>query len=130
MRAFKVVITLVGLFIVATGVLEVALGPRALPGAETATPSADSNYRFFAVSWLALGVLLLAKRTDELVIRFVSATVFVGGLARFVSLAQAGQPQPMIYALLAVELVAPPLLVLWHRRLTRPAVGEALSSTS
>jgi hypothetical protein len=49
--------------------------------------------------------------------------VFAGGIARLVSLAQAGTPQPMIYALLAVELVAPPLLVLWHHRLTRAVVA-------
>ncbi|TWP47491.1 DUF4345 domain-containing protein [Lentzea tibetensis] len=123
MKAFKVVIIAAGLFIVATGLLEVVLGPAALPGNESATPSADSNYRFFAVSWLALGLVLLSAvpkvREAKLVVRGVSAVVFAGGIARLISLVAAGTPHPMIFGLLGVELVVPPLLVGWHNRLIR-----------
>lgn len=121
MRAFKVVIAITGLFIAITGLMEMVLGPAALPGDEHATPSADSNYRFFAASWLAVGVALLTtiKNNSQVIIRAVAATVFAGGLARLISLATAGAPQAMIYGLLTIELVVPPLLVLWHHRLVK-----------
>jgi hypothetical protein len=122
MNAFRVVLVVVGLFIAGTGLLEAVVGPALLPGDQQATASVDSNYRFFAVSWMALGVALLmaVNKIEEStnVIRGVSAVVFAGGIVRIISLVVDGEPHMMIYALLAVELVAPPLLVLWHNRIT------------
>lgn len=121
-RAFQVVLAVLGLFIAGTGLLEVVLGPSVLlPGSPEAGPTLDSNYRFFAVMWLAIGVALLSAvrrvREATTVVRFVSAAVFVGGLARLVSWLATGQPHAMMLVLLAVELTVPPFLVLWQRRL-------------
>ncbi|MFE9749878.1 DUF4345 domain-containing protein [Saccharothrix saharensis] len=123
MKAFQVVLVVLGLFAAGTGLLEVVLGPSVLlPGSPRPEPTLDSNYRFFAVMWLAIGVALLsvAPRVREAttLLRFVSAAVFVGGLARIVSWWAVGQPHPLMLVLLGVELIVPPVLVVWQRRLT------------
>ncbi len=111
-----------GLFVAGTGLLEVVFGPAVLlPGSPEAVPTLDSNYRFFAVMWLAIGVAMLSVvprvREATTVLRFVSAAVFVGGLARIVSWLDTGQPHGLMVVLLGVELILPPVLVLWQRRL-------------
>ncbi|WP_053722234.1 DUF4345 domain-containing protein [Saccharothrix sp. NRRL B-16348] len=122
MKAFQVVLVLLGLFVAGTGLLEVVLGPSVLlPGSPRPEPTLDSNYRFFAAMWLAIGVALLSVvprvREATTVLRFVSAAVFVGGLARIASWLAVGQPHALMLVLLAIELIVPPVLVLWQRRL-------------
>jgi hypothetical protein len=122
MKAFQVVLVLLGLFVAGTGLLEVVLGPSVLlPGSPRPEPTLDSNYRFFAAMWLAVGVALLSVvprvREATTVLRFVSAAVFVGGLARIASWLAVGQPHALMLVLLAIELIVPPVLVLWQRRL-------------
>lgn len=123
MKAFQAVLVVLGLFVAGTGLLEVVLGPTVLlPGGPRPEPTLDSNYRFFAAMWLAIGVALLSVvprvREATTVLHFVSAAVFVGGLARVASWLAVGQPHAMMLVLLAIELIVPPVLVLWQRRLT------------
>ncbi|MFD1147074.1 DUF4345 domain-containing protein [Saccharothrix hoggarensis] len=119
-KAFQAVVVVLGVFMVGTGLAEVAIGPSLLPGTPAAAPTLDSNYRFFAAMWLAMGVAMLsvARRVREstTVLRFVCAAVFVGGLARVVSWVAEGTPHPMMLVLLAIEFTVPPVLVLWQRR--------------
>jgi hypothetical protein len=122
MKAFQAVLVVLGLFVAGTGLLEVVLGPTVLlPGSPRPEPTLDSNYRFFSAMWLAIGMAMLSVvprvREATAVLRFVSAAVFVGGLARIVSWLAVGQPHAMMLVLLAIELTVPPVLVLWQRRL-------------
>lgn len=127
LRAFQVLLVFLALFVVAVGTADILFGTAPLPGDTSVSPEVDSNYRFFAAVFLTLGVLLLwvARRPLEpgrgLALWWASGAVFLGGLARIVSLVAAGSPAPLVYALLALELVAPPVLVLWHRALTNRA---------
>ena len=123
MKAFQAVLAVLGLFAAGTGLLEIVLGPSVLlPGSPTPGPTLDSNYRFFSAMWLAIGVALLSVvprvREAGTVLRFVSAAVFVGGLARIASWLAVGQPHAMMLVLLGIELIVPPVLVVWQRRLT------------
>ncbi|WP_433273402.1 DUF4345 domain-containing protein [Actinosynnema sp. CS-041913] len=119
MKALRVVLVLLGLFVVGTGLMDVVVGPSALPGSPTASPTLDSHYRFFATMWLALGVVLLALvprvETSTTALRGVCAAVFAGGLARIVSLIAVGPPHGLLVFFIGVELVLPPVLVWWQR---------------
>ena len=126
-RAFQVLLVILALFVIVVGITDTLFGTAPLPGDTSVSPEVDSNYRFFAAIFLAVGLLLLwvaldpLERTRSLALWWVSGAVFLGGLARIVSLVAAGSPAPLVYALLALELVAPPVLVLWHRALTNRA---------
>jgi hypothetical protein len=120
-KVFQAVLVVLGLFVAGTGLMDVVFGPAVLPGAPEAAPTLDSNYRFFAVMWLAIGVALLSVvprvREATTVLRFVCAAVFVGGFARIVSWSAAGQPHGLMVFFIGVELIVPPVLVVWQRRL-------------
>jgi hypothetical protein len=130
-RAFQVLVVLSALIVLVTGGMDVALGTAPLPGGNSVPVDVDSNYRFFAAVWLTLGAALLvvAARVAESgpLLRLVCAAVFLGGLARIWSIAVAGVPSPVLLALLGLELVLPPILLLWHRALTR---GSAVPSST
>ncbi|RKS05303.1 uncharacterized protein DUF4345 [Nocardiopsis sp. Huas11] len=126
-RAFQSLVLLSALVVLCTGAMDVALGTAPLPGDDAVPVNVDSNYRFFAAVWLTLGVALVivAARVREPestpLLRLVCAAVLLGGVARVWSIVVAGVPDPMLLALLGVELVLPPVLLLWHRALTRGA---------
>ena len=125
LRAFQILLVLLALFTVTVGTTEVLFGTAPLPGDTEVSPTVDSNYRFFAAIFLAVGVMMLWIARNPLergqALWWVAGAVLLGGLARIVSLFAAGSPAPLMYALLVIELVAPPVLVLWHRALTRAA---------
>ncbi|CAL9675664.1 hypothetical protein SUDANB105_07863 [Streptomyces sp. enrichment culture] len=122
-RSLQTVLVLLGLFVLGTGVLDVVAGPAALPGHPEVSTTVDSNYRFFAGVWSMLGLVLLglARRvqTNGPGLRVVFAAVFLGGLARLVSFLTVGAPHPLHTAFIGVELLLPPLLLVWHSRVAR-----------
>lgn len=128
LRAFQVLLVLLALFVVSAGAVDALFGTAPLPGDTSVSPEVDSNYRFFCAVFLAVGLLLLwvvpdpLERTRGLALWWVSGTVFLGGLGRILSLIVAGTPAPLLFFLLSMELMAPPVLVFWHRALTRAAV--------
>ncbi|MFF8289492.1 DUF4345 domain-containing protein [Streptomyces sp. NPDC016309] len=124
-QGFRWVLVLLASFVTATGLLEIAVGPALLPGSPEVPPTVDSNYRFFAGVWCALGIVMLrtARRPGDhaATLRAVFGAVFLGGLARGVSYIDAGAPHPVHAAFIGVELLLPPLMLLWYTR-THPAV--------
>lgn len=108
---------------VATGVAAVARGTAIVPGAPPPDPNVDSEHRFFAVWWTALGPVLwsLVPEVERRgrAVRAVAAVTFAGGVARLLAAKQTGAPHPLYRALTAVELTMPPALVLWHEHLRR-----------
>ncbi|MFJ8584494.1 DUF4345 domain-containing protein [Streptomyces sp. NPDC093595] len=126
---FRTVLFLLALVVLGTGAVEIALGPAALPGSPDVPPTVDSNYRFFAGIWTAAGIVLMpAVRHPErhgTALRAVFGAVFLGGLARGISYLSAGAPHVLHTAFIGVELVLPPLMLLWYGRLTRTAPDAA-----
>jgi hypothetical protein len=119
------------------GVLHLTVGPNAdvtlganIPLSVIGDPVLDSQNRFFGVSFAIYGVLFYLCATDltkyEKVFYCLLAVFFAGGIARLVSMAVAGMPSIQILVLTGLELLIPPLLVIWYKTL----VGQALTSRS
>ncbi|WP_344360438.1 DUF4345 domain-containing protein [Streptomyces gobitricini] len=124
-RGFQWVLTLLTLFVLVTGVLEMVVGPSLLPGDPEVSTTVDSNYRFFAGIWCALGlVLAVASRRPEdhaAAVWAAFGAVFLGGIARGVSYLDVGAPHPVHTAFIGVELLLPPMMLLWYTRVRRTA---------
>ena len=119
-------------FFVLIGALHLVLGPGAevllgaqLPAEALADPVLDSQNRFYGVAFSVYGVLLFLAASDleryGPVLKVLLWVFFAGGLARLVSIALVGWPPPLVLALTALELLPPPLLLLWLARLQREA---------
>ncbi len=122
-HGFQWVLFALALVVVATALADIAVGPSVLPGRPEAGPTLDSNYRFFAGVWCAVGIVLLTALRDverhALALRAVFGAVFLGGVARGVSYLAAGPPHALHTAFIGVELLLPPLLLLWSLRVCR-----------
>lgn len=103
---------------------DVLLGAQ-LSAEVVADPALDSQNRFYGVAFTLYGVLLLVCASNipkySTVLYCVLWVFFAAGVARLVSFAIYGAPPPLVLALLASELVLPPILALWLRRLLRVA---------
>ena len=97
---------------------DVALGAN-LPVAVLGDPVLDSQNRFFGVSFSVFGVLFYLCATDlekyEKVFICLLAVFFAGGIARLVSMALVGVPSMQVVVLTGLELLMPPLLVIWYK---------------
>lgn len=107
---------ILGVSSIAISLAHIILGPDAIPGAVPVNATMDNQDRFFAALFLAYGVAILwclkgwRSRLPE--IRALVAILFVGGLARLVSIAIVGLPHPFYVTMTIVELVLP-LAVVW-----------------
>jgi len=83
----------------------------------------DSNLRFFSGFWLGTGVAVLwvVPRIEKegTLFRALWGMIFLGGLGRLVSLADAGPPPWPFYVVMALELFGAPVFVLWQLRIER-----------
>lgn len=124
-RAFQVTLAALGCVPVATGLATLARGTSVVLDAPAPDPNVDSEHRFFAVWWTALGPVLwsLVPHVErrERAVRAVGAATFAGGVARLVAARQVGAPHPLYRFLTKVELVLPPVLLAWHASIRREA---------
>ncbi|GAB3522012.1 hypothetical protein GCM10027402_13320 [Arthrobacter monumenti] len=124
-KLFRAAVALVGLLLLGFGVFQVLLGTAGLPGpASETTPTLESNYRYFAALLVGVGAAFLTiavKFEWANVLWFVCAMVFIGGIARVISWALSGTPHVIMIVLMVLELVVPPVLVVWHRWLVKTA---------
>ena len=123
MRALRVFLAGVAVLCVVTGALVVVGGSNVIPGGGSLPPSVESELRFFATWWLAAGVFVawvrrdLERRGREL--RAFLALVVLAGIARALAWADAGRPDTLFVVLMVIELVLPPLVAVWHARVSR-----------
>lgn len=94
----------------------IILGTDAIPGAAPVNATLDNQDRFFAALFLCYGFAVLWCLKDwRLKVREIQvlvAVLFVGGLARLVSIAIVGLPHPFYIAMTVVEIVLP-IAVVW-----------------
>lgn len=126
-RALQAATSLFGVVAVVTGAFAMQ-GAGARVYAEAGVPVVpllDSNLRFLGGLWLAAGIALLwlvpAIERQGVLFRALCGAIFIGGIGRVLSLLQVGVPSPVVVAVMVVELVAPPLLVLAQWRVARAA---------
>ena len=110
-RSLQVFLALFGVVAIAIAAIHIVFGPAAIPGSVPVNATMDSEDRFYATLFAAYGVALLwcvkdIERKSRFVY-FLLATFFVGGLARIVSIAAVGLPDPFFVAMLGLELVIP-----------------------
>lgn len=126
MNSFKLFLKITGPVFFAVAALHLVLGIQAdvmlgaqVPLATLHDPVLDSQNRFYGTSFALFGALLVLSARDPekyaAVIRCVLWAMLAGGLARLVSIAIVGLPSPPVLALLAIELVIPPLALVWLR---------------
>jgi hypothetical protein len=120
-RSLRAVLTVGGAIVVATGIFGLATGAGGIPGDNVASASVESELRFLYVFWIAYGLALIrvAPRavTETWAVRALALILFVAGVGRAVAWLDVGRPDGLFIALMAVELVVPPLLVVWQARL-------------
>lgn len=128
MTAFSITLRAIGGGIVLVALTHIALGPNAdvllganLPADVINDPVLDSQNRFYGAAFGLYGVILIlasyALDAYRPVLLWALALFFVAGLARLVCIALAGWPPTMVVVLLLLELLLPPVLVLWLRHL-------------
>ena len=123
MRRFQqIFLALFGATVVLISLLHVALGPATLLGMRALDPTMDSEDRFYATQFLAYGAIALwcardvARRGN--VVRLLALVLFVGGIARLVSIAAVGPPNAFFLAMTGLELTLPALMILVQRRVS------------
>lgn len=115
---------------------EIAHGAQGVPGGSPeVTPTVDSSLRYASVFKLAVGPVMwsqLGRLERSPSLTYALSSLFVGGVARLRSWQQRGRPHPVSVVALVLEIAAPPVLILWRRRLSSGggerrvlAVGDA-----
>ena len=103
----------------AYGVWQVLGGIRVIPDApaDFANPSVQSNYVFFAATYVGVGlsfVFIAVKFKWVNMLAFSCLVVFLGGVGRILSWAFFGTPHWSLIVLMVTELVIPPCLLVWY----------------
>ncbi|MEV0588048.1 DUF4345 domain-containing protein [Nonomuraea sp. NPDC050310] len=112
-KALRFLTVLMGWSCVLIGLLHVALGNAAIPGAADAGATIDSWGRFMGAAFTGYGLAWLwAARRRPIpasVVRWLAAVFLLGGVGRLLSLAVYGRPHGFQVVLAVIELVLPPV---------------------
>ncbi|GLQ36489.1 hypothetical protein GCM10007908_01090 [Rhizobium albus] len=128
-RLLQMTIAVLALVPIGAGLAGVLTGPAFLATSPPWSNDLDSHVRFLSGVFLLLGLAWwscipqIETKTER--IRLLGAATFVGGLARLYSLILVGAPTMGHLIGLGLELVAVPLILLWHPRLSADPRREA-----
>jgi hypothetical protein len=136
MKSFSRFIRLIAPVFILVGALHVVFGLGAekmlsidVSNSSLASPGLDSQNRFYGAAFMLYGALLFVASADLKrylpIVRLVLWCFFIAGMARFFSVMLYGWPSMLVNLLHAIEIVGPPLLLLWLRRVE----AEMASST-
>ncbi len=126
--ALIVVLRVFAVFALLTGGLDSALGAKLLlssgaelPQSAAADPLLNSQIRYWGAVWCGFGAVLWWTTRDLreriALLQILMATVFLGGMGRLLSAFQCGTGPPVLIAFIVIELLGPPALEGWRRRL-------------
>jgi len=137
---FKWIIYFLALIALVTGAMDLLLGVQSQEnlGAKLTAegfqdPMLDNVFRFFAAVWFGLGLQLIFLVRNlpryKPALMLLLAIVVLGGIARLISMAQFGLPDPglgrlIICAGLFAELIMAPFLMIWLSRMKLPYSGN------
>jgi hypothetical protein len=119
-RGLQIFLALFGAIDIVISLLHLTLGPSAIPGSIPVNATMDSEDRFYATLFTAYGAALLWCVRDverkQRAIELLALVFFIGGIARLISIASVGLPDPFFRAMTGLELFLPFLMVFWARR--------------
>lgn len=129
----KWVLIVFGVACIGIALAHIFIGPKTIIGANTPNATLDGDMRFAMVLFFAYGVACVWAALDldarAGAVRLLMLIFFVGGLVRLLTVAYVGWPNWFYQIMLVVELVCPPVIVLWLRSVTgRPSPSDATSS--
>ena len=105
------------------GLGTVIFGADSIVGAEPVSGTVDSEMRFYAVWYAGAGLLLLRSsgrlEQDGVIIRGLSAVLFIAGCSRALSWVVVGEPHALAKILMVIELVLPFVIVPWQNSVAR-----------
>ena len=125
MKPLQITVRIFCLLPFATGTLDLVAGTTLLSQAGSPIthalaqdPVLNSQIAFWGAIWFGFGLVLWHVSADlrqkaEL-FRLLMAILILGGLGRVYALARFGWPGPILIGALLLELIGPPLLLLWH----------------
>lgn len=119
-RLLQITVAVLGLVPLSAGLTGVILGPAAFGGPADIT-DLNSHVRYISGIFLAVGIACYTTipniqiKTDRF--RLLTALVFVGGLARLLSLTLDGAPTTPHIVGLFLELGVVPMLAVWQGRI-------------
>ena len=123
-QAFQTLLALFGVIVIGISLAHFAIGPKAIIGGVAVNATMAGEDRFFAGLLLCYGVALLWCARDvqhkRVYINVLAAVFFVGGIGRLIAVVVDGAPHPFFVAMLVVELVLPPLMVVAAKRVAEP----------
>lgn len=119
-KALETIVLLFGLTCIAIALIHIAIGPSAIPGSVPVNSAMDSEDRFYATLFLGFGAALVwcsrrMKRRGR-IFGWLMLLFFLGGVARVISAIAVGLPGDFFIAMGVLELLLPPLLWSWHKR--------------
>jgi len=116
----KYLTTILGITCIGIALTHIAIGPSAIPGSVPVNATMDSEDRFYATLFLGFGAALVwcsqNLRERGGVFKALLLVFFLGGIARVISAMQVGMPNELFQMLWALELILPPVLWFWWRR--------------
>jgi Domain of unknown function (DUF4345) len=126
-RLFQGFLVLFGVIAIGISLAHLAVGPEAIIGGSAVNPTSDGEDRFYAGLFGCYGVALLwcarGVERKQVYVNVLAAVLLVGGIGRLVALIVVGPPDPFFVAMLVLELVLPPLMVLAAKRVAQPAAA-------
>jgi hypothetical protein len=121
--ALRIILLVGGIATVLIALLHIVFGSASIPGSVPVNATMDSEDRFYAAIFLGFGAAILwcAQSIEQRgkVIRFLIAIFFLGGWARVISMIFVGAPNQLFQALMAVELLLPPVVWFLLNRVER-----------
>ena len=126
MRPLQLVLRILSIAFIAVAALQLTMGMHAdlmlgvpISDQMAADPSLDSQNRFYGVTFSLMGIALWIGLQDlrryEPIVVATLAVLFAAGLARAVAWVLHGAPAPALIGITAVDLLLPPVLVVWLR---------------
>ncbi len=122
-KSLQIFLGLFGATDLLIALLHIFIGPSSIPGSIQVNATMDSEDRFYATLFGAFGLALLWCIKDierkKMIVYFLAATFFVGGLARLVSVAAVGLPNTFFIAMTILELLIPFFMVFMQSRISK-----------
>lgn len=121
MKAFSIALKVLGTVILAISITHVLIGPAWMPEVGAINANIDSQHRFYTAMFGFFGVALwwASKNlpTRLPIVKMTAVMFLVGGGARVLSILMTGLPHWFYLVLLAVEFIAPAVILIWASQL-------------